>query len=45
MGFAQIGSEVDDGEPTEHETYLAQIAVVLAHMPKDDVDIVGNYLA
>lgn len=47
LTFAQTDAEGADEEASSvpRETYLAQLAVVLAHMPEDDVDKVENYLA
>ena len=53
LTFAQTdaeGAEVargsdEDASDVLREKYLAHLAVVLAHMPEDDVDKVENYLA
>ena len=45
LTFAQTDAEEEDTSTVPRETYLAQLAVVLAHMPEDDVDKVENYLA
>lgn len=43
LSFAQV--DVDDEEKASPNMYLSQLAVVLAHMPEQDVDTVENYLA
>ena len=49
MGFAQVGSEVDvedaDDIVAQHDTLLAQLAVVLANMPREDKERMDTLLA
>ena len=47
MGFAQVGSEVEDADDivAQHDTLLAQLSVVLANMPREDKERMDTLLA